>query len=182
MARIAIVGDGPGGLSAALFLARGGHDAIVFGMDSTAMHYALLNNYLGIDQILGSEFQTIARAQASAAGARVLDGEVTSVVSEGSAFIITTAAGDHHADYLVLTEGQSAPLADSLGVARIDEGVDVDRNGRTSIGRVYVVGRSARPTRSQAVISAGDGAVAALDILSREAGKDVQDWDSPPKN
>jgi hypothetical protein len=39
-----------------------------------------------------------------------------------------------------------------------------------------------RPTRSQAVISAGDGAKAALDILSRAAGKDVQDWDSPPKD
>jgi hypothetical protein len=36
--------------------------------------------------------------------------------------------------------------------------------------------------RSQAIISAGDGARAALDILSREAGKDVRDWDSPPKD
>ena len=47
--------------------------------------------------------------------------------------------------------------------------------------RVYVVGRSARPKRSQAIISAGAGAAAALDVLSREAGEDVQDWDSPPK-
>ncbi len=46
---------------------------------------------------------------------------------------------------------------------------------------MYVVGRSARPGRSQAIISAGDGAAAAIDILSREQGKDVLDWDQPPK-
>jgi thioredoxin reductase (NADPH) len=40
----------------------------------------------------------------------------------------------------------------------------------------------ARPDRSQAIISAGAGAVAALDILSREAGRDVHDWDSPSKD
>jgi thioredoxin reductase len=44
--------------------------------------------------------------------------------------------------------------------------------------RVYAVGRSARPERSQAIISAGAGATAALDILAREAGKNVTDWDS----
>ncbi len=31
-------------------------------------------------------------------------------------------------------------------------------------------------------LSAGAGAAAALDILSREADSDVQDWDSPPKD
>jgi thioredoxin reductase len=56
-----------------------------------------------------------------------------------------------------------------------------DAEGRSSEPRVYVIGRSARPGRSQAIISAGDGARAALDILSREAGKDVHDWDTPPK-
>ena len=50
------------------------------------------------------------------------------------------------------------------------------------IDRVYVVGRAVRPARSQAIISAGAGAVAALDILAREEGKDVQDWDTPPKD
>jgi hypothetical protein len=48
--------------------------------------------------------------------------------------------------------------------------------------RVYVVGRSARPERSQAIISAGAGAAAALDILAAEAGKNVTDWDSPPND
>jgi thioredoxin reductase (NADPH) len=84
-------------------------------------------------------------------------------------------------DYLILTEGKSAPLATSLGLAGDDGSISVDRDGRSSIDGAYVIGRSARPSRSQAIISAGDGAAAALDILAEIEGKDVQDWDSPPK-
>ena len=89
-----------------------------------------------------------------------------------------TAAGD----YLLLSEGKNPVLARSLGLAETEAGtIRVDGEGRSSHPRVYVVGRSARPGRSQAIISAGDRAKAALDIMSREAGKDVQDWDRPPE-
>ena len=71
MATIAIIGDGPGGLSAALFIARAGHDVTVYGADQTVMHYAFLNNYLGIDAISGTDFQTAARQQVLNAGAAI---------------------------------------------------------------------------------------------------------------
>ena len=146
------------------------------------MHYALLNNYLGIRQMAGSEFQGIARQQASSAGASMVDSEVESVSGSQGEFTVVSGDRSESADYLVLTEGRNAPLAESLGLDVSEDGVAVDRSGRSSIDGVYVVGRSARPSRSQAIISAGDGATAALDILAREAGKDIQDWDSPPKD
>jgi thioredoxin reductase len=180
MASVAIIGDGPGGLSAALFLAKNGHDVIVFGTDKTAMHYAYLYNYLGIPEISGTEFQAIARAQVAGFGARLRDEEVTSVEA-GERFLVTSAAGPVEADYLILTEGKNPELARSLGLAeRAEGGIAYDADYRSSADRVYVVGRSARPERSQAIISAGAGATAALDILAREAGKNVQDWDKPP--
>lgn len=182
MARVIIVGDGPGGLSAGLFLSKGDHDVTIFGIDQTAMNYAYLYNYLGIPEISGTEFQQIGRKQVAGQGAELLDEEVTSVVINGI-FTVVTDSGAHQADYLVLSEGKNPELARSLG-ADVDEAgaVVVDRDNRTSVDRVYAIGRSVRPTRSQAIISAGAGAVAALDILAREAGKDVQDWDSPPKD
>lgn len=182
MVRVNIVGDGPGGLSAALFLAKNGHEAKVFGQDKTAMNFAYLHNYLGIPEIDGTEFQGIARQQIQRQGATLVDEEVTSV-SGGESFTVTAESGDHESDYLILTEGKSPSLARSIGVDEDESGaIVVDSDYQSSINRVYVVGRSVRPSRSQAIISAGAGAVAAVDILAREAGEDIQDWDTPPKD
>jgi thioredoxin reductase (NADPH) len=182
MSDVLIIGDGPGGLSAALFLAKAGLDVVVVGQDKTAMNYALIKNYLGIPEILGSEFQKQARAQVGRFGAKLRDERVESVVRDGDGWRATLEGGEHIvARYLVLSEGKGPRLAKQLGL-QFDEatGIETDRNARTAIG-VYVVGRSARPGRSQAIISAGDGAAAAIDILSRERGESVVDWDEPPK-
>ena len=183
MSSTIIVGDGPGGLSAALFLAKNGHEVTVLGTDETAMHYALLRNYLGIPEITGSEVQTIARDQVASFGATIRDEKVAAVASSDDGFTVTLEDGSNlTAETLILTEGRNPALARSLDLATDDdEAIVVDADFRASVDGVYVVGRSIRPKRSQAIISAGAGATAALDILSRVAGKDVQDWDSPPK-
>jgi thioredoxin reductase len=182
MTRVIIVGDGPGGLSAALFLAKNGHDVTVFGQDATAMNYAYLKNYLGVPQIEGTEFQGIARRQVQMYDADLKEEEVTSV-DVGGTFTVETESGSHEADYLILTEGKSPELARSLGLDEDESGaIVVDRDNRSSVDKLYVVGRAVRPSRSQAIISAGAGAAAALDILARETGEDFQDWDTPPKD
>lgn len=181
MAKAIVVGDGPAGLSAALFLAKNGVDTVVYAQDKTAMHAAQLHNYLGLDDMSGSEFQRFAREQVTAQGAALHDDEVTEVARSNAGFTVRTAAGEDTADYLVLAGGKAgARLAEQLGAAG-DDGVPVDAEGRTSVDGVYAAGRLTRPNRSQAIISAGAGARVALDILAREAGKDVVDWDTPPK-
>lgn len=182
MTNAIIVGDGPAGLSCALFLAKNGVETTVFGQDKTAMHYAELHNYLGIPQILGSDFQEIARKQVTDFGARLENALVTEVAKTDDGFTVTTEDGaTHTAKYVVLAEGKGVKLNQSLGLTKEGRSVEVDRNGRTAVSGLYVVGRSTKMNRSQAIISAGEGAAAALDILSTEAGKDVLDYDSPPK-
>lgn len=179
---VLIVGDGPGGLSAALFLGKAGKRVVVFGQDETAMNWAMLHNYLGIDAISGKDFQARARAQVAAKGATLRPERVTGVRVVPDGFVATLEGGEEvRTRYVVLSEGKKPVLADALGCAREGAGVRVDGSGLTSVPGVYAVGRMVRPTRSQAVISAGDGAKAALDILAREAGRDVQDWDTPPE-
>lgn len=184
MARIAIIGDGPAGLSAALFLAKNGHDTVVHGQDGTPMHHARLLNYLGIDDEDGTDFQRRTREQVQRHGARLLDGAVASVRRDGDVFHLRTDDGEEsEVDYLVLAAGKTGgEIAAQLGVGSGPDGVTVDGDQRTDVDRVYAVGRLVRPNRSQAVISAGAGAVAALDILSREAGKDAKDWDTPDQD
>lgn len=181
---VLVIGDGPGGLSAALFLAKGGLQVSVYGQDKTAMHWALLKNYLGVPEIGGSEFQRRAREQAAEFGAKLVDARVERIVQNGTAYDIFLENGERvSAPFVILSEGKSPRLAEQLGLP-FDEntGLAVDSNGKTALPGVYAIGRLTRPKRSQAIISAGDGAAAALDILSTVKGAPVQDWDSPPKS
>ena len=129
MASIIIVGDGPGGLSAALFLAKAGQDVTVFGMDRTGMNHAYLYNYLGIPEIDGPSFQQLARFQVTSFGARIVDEEVEEAAVEGSGFSVS-ADGGCRGDYLVLRRG---------------EGPAAGRSARPGAGRLGGGGR--RPER-----------------------------------
>lgn len=184
MPDVIIIGDGPGGLSAALFLAKNKVDVAIYGQDKTAMNWALLRNYLGLPEITGTEFQKVARAQVGAFGVTVHDEHVDAVAKDGDGYQATLAGGATvRAKYLVLSEGKSPKLAKQLGLEFDDKtGVATDKHAKSKLDGVYVVGRLSRPGRSQAIISAGDGAAAAIDILSREKREDVVDWDEPPKS
>ncbi|MBX3159416.1 MAG: NAD(P)/FAD-dependent oxidoreductase [Deltaproteobacteria bacterium] len=184
MPDVIVIGDGPGGMSAALFLAKNKVDTVVFGDDKSAMNWALLRNYLGLPEILGTEFQKTARAQVEAVGARLRADRVASLSESDGRWQVALEGGEKlSAKYLILSEGKGPRLAKQLGLEFDDKlGIATDRNAKTKLDGVYVVGRSARPGRSQAIISAGDGAAAAIDILSREKGEDFLDWDEPPKS
>ena len=178
MASVLVVGDGPGGLSAALFLAKNGMDVVVFGQNTTPMHKAMLYNYLGIPELTGSEFQRISRDQVAAQGARIEDVQVAGIEKTQAGFTLTTEGGStHNGDYLILAAGTNVKLGVSIGLERGPDGLGCDRDGRTAIDGLYVVGWSTRLRKTQAIISAGQGASAALDILSIEAGEDVHDFD-----
>jgi thioredoxin reductase len=174
MSDVVIVGDGPGGLSAALFLAKNGKDVEVVGKDDTPMHKAMLFNYLGIDEITGTEFMERARAQVEKFGVEIHDDKVEGVSATDDGFAVMTADGNtFEGRYLILATSNKS-LAKAAGV---DLEAGVDRDSRTNVDGVYLIGWLVRPNRSQAIISAGDGAAAALDILSAEAGEDVHDFD-----
>lgn len=180
MADVIVVGDGPAGLSAALFLAKNDHAVRVYAQDDTAMHYAELHNYLGIVQIDGTEFQRRAREQVESMGAVIHEEQVTEASIDGDRFVVRTADDrEDTADHLILAGGKAAQrLAAALGAVVTDGAVEVDKEYATAVDGLYAVGRVARPERSQAIVSAGAGATAALDIMSREAGRDVHDWDT----
>lgn len=177
-ADVLVIGDGPMGLTASLFLARNGLTVRVLGEDQTPMHKALLHNQPGVPGMPGTEFMRILREQASDAGAHLHTTHARSLQATGEHFELTTPPGDaYRGRYLVLATGRNKTLAEVLGLDMTPEGnVRIDLNGRTSCDDVYAGGNLARGI-TQCAISTGDGANAALDILSRELGRPVHDYD-----
>jgi thioredoxin reductase len=180
MADVAIVGGGPAGLSAGLFAGKNGLDTVLFDTDDTWMHKAHLFNYPGIGSVGGSEFLATARQQADDFGVTRNQGEeVTGVEEHGDGFLVTTEAAEYEADYVVLATGASRDLAESLGCEFDGDLVDVTVSMETSVEGAYATGGMVRAEEWQAVISAGDGAAAALNILSNEKGEHYHDFDVP---
>jgi thioredoxin reductase (NADPH) len=181
MGDVIVVGGGPAGLSTALFTAKNGLETTVFDTDETWMHKAHLFNYPGIGSIDGSNYMATLREQVDDFGVeRHQDTPVTGVETDDEGFLVETANDEHAADYLVLATGANRDLAEDLGCAVTEDGVvDVDVSMETSIENAYATGAMVRAEEWQAVISAGDGAAAALNVLSSENGEHYHDFDVP---
>ena len=181
MPDVAVVGGGPAGLSAALFTEKNGLDTTVFDTDKTWMHKAHLFNYLGIRSISGDEFMNVARGQVTDRGVTINDDEeVTGVAENGDGFTVTTEDDEYSAGYVVLATGDNTDLAEDLGCAFTDEDVvDVDVTMETSVENAYATGAMVRTGEYEAIISAGDGGAAALNVLTKEEGEHFHDFDTP---
>jgi thioredoxin reductase len=181
MTDVIVVGGGPAGLSAALFTAKNGLDTTVFDTDETWMHKAHLFNYLGIESEDGTAFTEQSREQVDSFGADRHQGEAVSEVStNGEGFVVSTDEGEYEAPYVVLATGARRDLAEELGCELTEEGVvDVDVEMETSIENAYATGAMVRAEEWQAVIAAGDGAAAALNVLTKEKGEHFHDFDVP---
>jgi thioredoxin reductase len=186
MARVLIVGGGPAGLSAALFTAKNGLDTVVFDTDDTWMHKAHLFNYPGIGSEDGDVFMDTLRDQVDGFGVDRRQGDrVTDVAADDDGFVVTVGGDDdadggtHEGDYLVLATGANRDLATALGCEFDGDVVDVDVTMETSVADAYATGAMVRVEEWQTVISAGDGAAAALNVLSKERGDHFHDFDVP---
>jgi thioredoxin reductase len=182
MSDVIVVGGGPAGLSAALFAAKNGLETTVFDTDGTWMHSAHLFNYLGIGSVDGTAFVETARAQVDAYGVERHDAEVTDVSAggDGDGFVVSTGDDEFGARYLILATGANRGLAEALGCDFTDEDVvEVDVTMETSVENAYATGAMVRAEEWQAVISAGDGAAAALNVLTKEKGEHFHDFDTP---
>jgi len=105
---VIVVGGGPAGLTAALYLARARYRVLVmekdhFGGQITITHEVV--NYPGVGRTSGKELTETMRLQAQAFGAEFLLTEVESLELEGDVKTVHTARGDYQCFGVLLATG-----------------------------------------------------------------------------
>ncbi len=187
---VAIVGGGPAGASAATFTARAGLQTVVIDADAGMTRRAMVNNHLGFAEgVSGPELVENGKLQAAKAGAEIVDGKVVALEKRGDeAFELRTEDGrTFETKQVILTIGANAELARTAGITtkpgtepRIREIVAVDHDGHTSLPGVWAAGTAAGVS-VHTIITAGDGARVAINLISGAKGERHVDHDAMPR-
>mgnify|MGYP001413813404 FL=1 len=180
---IAIIGGGPAGATAALYAAKAGKKTLLIDNDKGMTRRALMKNYYGIEEIDGPTMVDTGLKQAENFGATLVKETAQDLKRTGSSFAITTNNGSYEAKYVILTTGASVSFAEKAGIKtkagtepRISKVVDVDADGRTSMEGVWAAGTWAGVS-VHAIITAGDGAKVAINVISEMNGERYVDHD-----
>jgi pyruvate/2-oxoglutarate dehydrogenase complex dihydrolipoamide dehydrogenase (E3) component len=186
---IAIVGGGPAGSAAGVFLARADFDVLLVDHGQSVLkRCAFLENYLGFPTgISPAAFRELMIAHTETAGCERIEAAVESIAQapDEEQFRLHTTEKTHGTRYVLVTSWAETEYLAALGVeTRPDDhadGVDIvstDETGQTNVDRVYAAGRITG-TYHQALVNAGDGARVARAIVEREHPEFYNDWVAP---
>lgn len=100
-----VIGKGPAGMSAALYLGREGYKVLVIGKDGSLEKCNVLENFLGINAISGTEFIQIAERQIGNVGVEIKREKVLKVYEKEEVFNVVTDTKEYTAKSIVLALG-----------------------------------------------------------------------------
>ena len=110
--KVAIIGSGPAGLTAALYASRANLEPIVFGGNvpyGQLMITTDVENYPGFPQgILGPELMDLFKEQAQRFGTKVIEKDVTRVDFGERPFHLWVGDDEYRADAVIVATGASA--------------------------------------------------------------------------
>lgn len=108
MSKCIVIGAGPGGMSAAIYLKRAGIDVILIEKmvpGGEMLKTNKIENYLGFDSIDGGELALRMSSQVKDLGIEIIRDDITGI-SYDNTFIVTGLKNKYQADYVIIATGR----------------------------------------------------------------------------
>lgn len=185
MKDVIVIGGGVSGLQAAVFAAKAGEETLVLDSDESLVYNtANIQNLIGHDSIGGSELLKKGREKVEDFGGEIVEAEVETLDRDGDELVVDTEDEEYRAEYVVIA---SAGIHDYIeldvefeegvdGMYMMDEHVVTDDSNRAA-ENVYAAGL-ANTWEHQTSVAVGDGAKAAVNLLSDKYGEPYEDHDT----
>ena len=117
---VVIIGSGPAGISAAIYLKRAKKNVIIVSKHKSALQKAeKIENYYGIESISGSELYNTGLKQAERLGILIDEDEVTNISYENN-FIVTTVNKEYQAKYVIIATGTNRVRPNIKGIKEFE--------------------------------------------------------------
>ena len=181
---VIIIGGGPAGGSAALFTSKADKKTLLIDGNQSVTKRAWLDNHYGVNGISGPDLVETGKKQATKFGTEWIEDSVISITSENGTHTVATESGKNfEASHVVLATGMSVQVAEKSGITvvdgtepRIKNIIKVDQEGRTNVAGLWAAGTVAGVSM-HTIITAGDGAKVAINIISELNGTRYVDND-----
>ena len=180
---VAIIGGGPAGASAALFTAKAGKKTLVVDNNQSVTRRAWIENHYGAPEISGPDLVDTGKKQAEKFGAEFVEAKATKLTASEGSVAVETENGSYEARHVIVATGLFVDCAEASGIRtkpgtepRIKTIIDATPEGRTSVGNVWAAGTVAGVSM-HTIITAGDGAKVAINVVSELNGERYVDHD-----
>lgn len=180
---IIIIGAGPAGASAALFCAKAGKKTVVIDADQSITKRAWIENHYGVMAIAGPELVETGKKQAAQFGAHFVHDKAVNIVKTDAGLRVDLESESLEATHVILATGVAAELAEAAGLEtkpatepRMKTRVVVNGQGQTAVSGIWAAGTIAGCS-VHTIITAGDGARVAINVISELNGERYVDHD-----
>lgn len=121
MSDVIIIGNGPAGISAALYATRAGLETILIGKDGGALEKAeKIENYFGFPEpVSGKSLVESGIAQAKRLGAKILKSEVVGI-GYNDKLTVSTTEGEYTADGVIIATGYQRKIPNIKGTLELE--------------------------------------------------------------
>ena len=185
MSKIIVIGGGIAGLQAGVFTAKAGEETVILDTgESLVKNTSNIQNLIGHDSISGHELLKKGKDKLESFNGEFVKEEVESVERDGEKLVVSTNQELYEADYVIVASAGNLDFVEEL--VEFEEGVEgpymmeqhiVTDKSNKAADRIYAAGL-ANSWEYQTSTAIGDGAKAAINLMTEINGEPYEDHDT----